>query len=380
MVSVKRVETKKEARAFVNFPLKLYEGNPYYAPLFYADELKLLSEKTNIYGDYTESAFFLARDEKGKVVGRIGAIVNYADIEKTGVKSVRFTRLDAIDDFSVFAALFEAVETYAKEKGIYLIQGPLGYNDLDKEGLLIQGFDLPENYGGVYNYSYYQTHIEALGYEKAFDWLERRLKVPAEVDERYQRTAELVAKKYGFHELVEDKMKTKTLLDRFADGIFRLVDEAYEKLHGTVPLTENAKKSLLDGLKFIIKARYLSCVADRDGNMIAFGLMLPSIGGALNRSKGKLFPTGIFHFLPLLFKKTTELEMALIAVKPEFQNSGVNAMVVTRLWKNVIEDGIFELESNANLEDNFEINNFMNKFEGGDVIHKRRRCYKRELV
>ena len=133
-------------------------------------------------------------------------------------------------------------------------------------------------------------------------------------------------------------------------------------------------------MKFIIKARYLSCVADRDGNMIAFGLMLPSIGGALNRSKGKLFPTGIFHFLPLLFKKTTELEMALIAVKPEFQNSGVNAMVVTRLWKNVIEDGIFELESNANLEDNFEINNFMNKFEGGDVIHKRRRCYKRELV
>ena len=372
MIEIKKVVTDRQRRAFVNFPLKLYRKNPHYAPLFYADEKALLSEKTNIYSDYSKSEFYLAYDEKGKVVGRVGAIVNYADIEKTGVKSVRFTRLDAVDDREVFAALMGAVESFALSQGIGVVHGPLGYNDMDKEGLLIEGFEYDETYGGVYNYPYYLTHLEALGYAKEFDWIERKLFVGDKVDERYVRMAEIVKKRYGLRELISNDMKTGALINTYADKIFALLDEAYRKLHGTVPFTEKAKQSMIAGLRIIVKARYISCIADKDGNLVAFGLLLPAIWHALHKSRCKLFPFGIFHFLPLLFKKPKEMEMALIGVTDEYRNSGAHTLIIARLWQNIIDDGIEELESNANLEDNDEINNLLGKFP--QVRHKRRRC------
>ena len=372
MIKIKKVATRSERRAFVNFPLWLYRDNKHYAPLFYQDEKALLSEKTNLYSDYTKSEFYLAYDQKGKVVGRVGAIVNYADIEKTGVKSVRFTRLDAIDDREVFAALMGAVERFALSEGIHVVHGPLGYNDLDKEGLLIQGYEYDETYGGVYNYPYYLPYLQELGYDKEFDWIERRIQVGDKVDERYARMAEVVSKRYGFTELISDDMKTSAIINEHADEIFRVVDESYRKLHGTVPLTDKAKQSLISGLKIIVKARYISCIADKQGKLVAFGLLLPAIWHALHKSKGKLFPFGFLYFLPLLFKKPTEMEMALIGVVDEYRNSGVHALIVKRLWENLIEDGIREIESNANLEDNVEINNLLNKFP--QIQHKRRRC------
>ena len=375
---IKRVETASDRRAFTNFPLKLYAENAHYAPLFYADEKALLQRKTNIYSDYSESEFFLAYDAKGKVVGRVGVILNYADIEKTGVKSARFTRLDAIDDRAVFADLMAAAEEYAIEHGMENMHGPLGYNDMDKEGLLIEGYEYDETYGGVYNYPYYKEHLEALGYVKEFDWTERLIQVGDKVDERYVRMAEVVKKRYGFYDLIDNDMSTGKLIKKYADDIFSLLDEAYYKLHGTVPFTEKAKKAMIAGLKIIVKARYISCIADKDGNLVAFGLLLPAIWHALHKSKGKLFPFGIFHFLPLLFKKPTEMEMALIGVKDAYRNSGVHTLIVSRLWQNIIDDGIKEIESNANLEDNVEINNFMRQFP--QKQHKRRRCYIKRLV
>jgi len=374
---IKKVESAADRRAFANFPLKLYAKNPHYAPLFYADEKALLQKETNIYSDYSESEFFLAYDEKGKVVGRVGVILNYADIEKTGVKSARFTRLDAIDDRAVFAELMAAAEEYATAHGMVNMHGPLGYNDMDKEGLLIEGYEYDETYGGVYNYPYYKEHLEALGYAKEFDWTERKLQVGEKVDERYVRMAEIVKKRYGFYDLIENDMSTGKLIKKYADDIFHLLDEAYYNLHGTVPFTEKAKNAMIAGLKIIVKARYISCIADKDGNLVAFGLLLPAIWHALHKSKGKLFPFGIFHFLPLLFKKPKEMEMALIGVKDAYRNTGVHALIVARLWQNIIDDGIKELESNANLEDNAEINNFMRQFP--QVQHKRRRCYIKRL-
>ena len=372
MIKIEQVTTAKQRRAFTNFPLKLYPKDSHYAPLFYADEKALLSEKTNIYSDYTKSAFFLAYDEKGKAVGRVGAIVNYADIQKTGLKSVRFTRLDAVDDREVFAALMGAVEDFARAEGMEAVHGPLGYNDLDKEGLLVEGFEYDETYGGVYNYPYYLPHLEALGYGKEFDWTERILYVGDKVDERYTRMAEIVKKRYELNEMISNDMKTGEIIDNYADKIFALLDEAYRKLHGTVPFTEKAKQSIIAGLRIIVKARYISCIADKEGNLVAFGLLLPAIWHALRKSRGKLFPFGIFYFLPLLWRKPTEMEMALIGVTDEYRNSGANAMVIARLWQNVIDDGIKQLESNANLEDNLEINNLLGKFP--QKQHKRRRC------
>lgn len=377
MIEIKKVATASQRRAFASFPLKLYRKNEHYAPLFYRDEKALLSEKTNIYSDYAKSAFFLAYDESGKAVGRVGAIINYADIKKTGVKSVRFTRLDAVDDREVFAALMGAVEEFALSEGIRIVHGPLGYNDMDKEGLLIEGFEYDETYGGVYNYPYYLPHLEALGYGKEFDWIERKISVGDKVDERYSRMAEVAAKRYELRELISNDMKTGEIIDAYADQIFQLLDEAYRKLHGTVPFTEKAKQAMISGLRIIVKARYISCIADRDGKMVGFGLLLPAIWHALHKSKGRLFPFGIFYFLPLLFKKPTEMEMALIGVTDEYRHTGAHTMIINRLWENVIEDGIKELESNANLEDNAEINNLLGKFP--QKQHKRRRCLIKNL-
>lgn len=268
MIEIKKVATASQRRAFASFPLKLYRKNEHYAPLFYRDEKALLKEKTNIYSDYARSTFFLAYDESGKAVGRVGAIINYADIKKTGVKSVRFTRLDAVDDREVFAALMGAVEEFALSEGIRIVHGPLGYNDMDKEGLLIEGFEYDETYGGVYNYPYYLPHLEALGYGKEFDWIERKILVGDKVDERYSRMAEVVAKRYELRELISNDMKTGEIIGAYADQIFQLVDEAYRKLHGTVPFTEKAKQAMISGLRIIVKARYISCIADRDGKMV----------------------------------------------------------------------------------------------------------------
>ncbi|HAE88823.1 MAG TPA: hypothetical protein DCG79_03010, partial [Clostridiales bacterium] len=356
MVFIKEVVTAKERRAFVNFPLKLYRDNAHYAPLFYGDEKALLSESTNIYSDYTKSKFFLAYDGRGKVVGRVGAIVNYADNKKTGVKSVRFTRLDAVDDKEVFAALMNAVESFASSEGIKVVHGPLGYNDMDKEGLLIQGFEYDETYGGVYNYPYYLPRLEELGYQKEFDWIERKIFVGDKVDERYQRMSEVVKTRYRLKELIANEMKASYVIDTYADAIFKVVDEAYRKLHGTVPFTEKAKQALVSGLRIIVKPRYLSVIADESGKIVGFGLILPAIWHALHKSRGKLFPFGFLYFLPLLFKKPKEAEMALIGVVDEYRNTGAHTLIIKRLWENVIADGITELESNANLEDNVEIN------------------------
>ncbi len=377
MIKVKEVVSGADRRAFANFPLKLYRDNPHYAPLFYGDEKALLSEKTNIYSDYCKSRFFLAYDERGKVVGRVGAIVNYADIQKTGVKSVRFTRLDAVDDGEVFSALMHAVERFALSEGIDVVHGPLGYNDLDKEGLMIEGFEYDQTYGGVYNYPYYLPYLESLGYQKEFDWIERKIYVGDKVDDRYARMAEVVKARYGLRELITDDMTAGDVIDKFADDIFKVLDEAYRKLHGTVPFTEKAKQSLIAGLRIIIKPRYVSCVANKEGKIIGFGLLLPAIWHALRKSRGKLFPIGIFYFLPLLFKKPKEVEMALIGVVDEYRNTGAHSLIIKRLWQNVIEDGITELESNANLEDNDEINNLLNKFP--QKQHKRRRCLIKKL-
>ena len=378
MIQIKQVVSGCQRRAFANFPLKLYRDNEHFTPLFYQDEKALLREKTNIYTDYTKSRFFLAYDEKGKVVGRVGAIINYADNQKTGVKSVRFTRLDAVDDRKVFAALMGAVENFALSEGIGIVHGPLGYNDLDKEGLLIEGFEYDETYGGVYNYPYYLGHLEALGYAKEFDWIERKIYVGDKVDERYVRMSEVVKNRYHLKELISNDMKTGYVIYTYADEIFKVLDEAYRKLHGTVPFTEKAKQAILSGLRIIVKPRYISCVADQSGKIVGFGLLLPAIWHALHKSRGKLFPFGIFHFLPLLFKKPKEAEMALIGVVDEYRNTGAHTMIIKRLWQNVIEDGIPELESNANLEDNLEINNLLGKFP--QKQHKRRRCLIKTLT
>ena len=230
---------------------------------------------------------------------------------------------------------------------------------------------------GIRCWAYYLPRLEELGYQKEFDWIERKIFVGDKVDERYQRMSEVVKTRYRLKELIANDMKASYVIDTYADAIFKVVDEAYRKLHGTVPFTEKAKQALVSGLRIIVKPRYLSVIADESGKIVGFGLILPAIWHALHKSRGKLFPFGFLYFLPLLFKKPKEAEMALIGVVDEYRNTGAHTLIIKRLWENVIADGITELESNANLEDNVEINNLLGKFP--QQLHKRRRCLIKNL-
>lgn len=376
MIRVKEVATKSEMKKFVGFPLKLYKGNKNYCPAFFGDEVKLLDTEKSSYAEFSKTKFFLAYRD-GEIVGRLAVIINQAYIDKWGDKCARFSRYDVIDDVEVSKALFEVGEAYARECGMERINGPMGYVDLDREGLLVEGFEYEACYGGSYNYSYYKDHLEKLGYVKQVDWLERRLTIPSEKPAKYAKVAEIAKSKYSVREIVENDTKIGPLVKEYKDRIFTLLDECYGGLHGTVPFTKRVVDELVASISLILKSKYISLVEDKDGNLVGFGLVFPPIWGALNKCKGKLTPKGIVALLKAVFGKHDIVEMALIAVKPEWQNKGVTAIVMDRIFSNFIEGGIKYAETNATLESNVAINNLWQQFE--HIQHKRKRCYVKEL-
>lgn len=376
MIQIKEVTTKGEMKKFAGFPLKLYKGNPNYCPPFFGDEVKLIDEKKNMYSDFTKSKFFLAYRD-GKIVGRLAVIINQAYIDKWGDKCARFSRYDVIDDIEVSKALFEVAERYARECGMERINGPMGYTDLDKEGLLVEGFDYPSCYGGSYNAEYLKDHLEKLGYVKQVDWLERRLSIPSEKPAKYGKVAEIAKTKYGVKEIINNDTKVGDLIKEYKDKIFALLDECYSGLHGTVPFTKRVIDETVATISLVLKAKYMSLVTDGEGNVVGFGLVFPPLWNALNKCGGKLTPKGIISLLKAVFGKHDIVEMALIAVKPEWQNRGVTAVVMDRIFTNFIEGGIKYAETNATLESNVAINNLWQQFE--HIQHKRKRCYVKEL-
>lgn len=376
MITIKEVASKSDMRKFCNFPLKLYKGNKYYCPPLYGDELALYDpEKKGIYGDYTDTKFFLAYRD-GELVGRIAALINHAYIEKWGDKCGRFTRFDVIDDYEVSKALLDAACAYFRENGLTKINGPMGYNDLDREGLLVEGFDYHACYGSSYNFPYYLDHLERYGFTKQVDWLEWRLDRPTEPNEKLNKVAELVQKKYNFHDLVDNKAKVGVLLKKYGKKIFELLDITYGKLHGTVPLTEKFVDNILGFVGLLLDPKYLSVIADENDNIVAVGVCLKGIWKALNKAKGKLFPFGIFHLLKaVLFTK--EIEFALIGVLPEYQKTGVHAMVMARITENIRTSNLGALETNAVLEENLMMKNQWMGYPG--IQHKRKRCLVMDL-
>ena len=376
MIQVKEVTTKKEMKKFVGFPLKLYKGNKNYCPAFFGDEVKLLDKEKSAYAEFADTKFFLAYRD-GEVVGRLAVIINHAYIEKWEDKCARFSRYDVIDDIEVSKALFEAGEKYARECGMERINGPMGYVDLDREGLLVEGFDWEACYGGSYNHAYYKDHLEKLGFVKQVDWLERRITVPNEKPAKYAKVAEIAKTKFGVREIINNDTKVGPLVKEYKDRIFALLDECYGGLHGTVPFTKRVVDELVASISLILKAKYISLVEDPDGNLVGFGLVFPPVWNALNTCKGKLTPKGILALLKAVFGKHDIVEMALIATKPEWQNKGVTAVIMDRIFSNFIEGGIKYAETNATLESNTAINNLWQQFE--HVQHKRKRCYVKEL-
>lgn len=372
MVIIKEVKTRKEIKEFVNFPLKMYKNNPYFVPPLYGDEIKIFS-KNYVYNDTCEHVYFNAY-ENNIMVGRISGIIQKSSNELRNEKRIRFTRFDAIDNQEVANALFEAVEKWGKQKGMDTICGPLGFSDLEREGLLIEGFNELSTFEEQYNFPYYQKLIENCGFVKEVDWVERKLYAPKQFDEKLEKVSNMMLDRLGLH-IVKCK-NIKTFLKKYADQIFGIIDLTYKDLYGTVPFSEGMKKMTLDNFALIINIDKVAAIVDKDDKVVCFGLCMPSIAKAVQKSQGHLTIPTLIRLLKSI-KKPEIIDLCLFGVVPEYALKGVSSAITAHMMRVLCKGEIKYAETNLNLEDNFNIQNQWKRFD--NVIHKRRRSFVKTL-
>ena len=368
-VVIKEVENKKDLLKWVRFPNVLYKGNKSFVPFLENDELETFSKDKNPAYEFCDTKLYLAISD-GKVVGRIAGLINHAYNKKWNKNSIRFTRFDFIDDYSVSKCLFDKVVSWGKELGCAEIMGPIGFTDMDHEGMLVDGYDKFNMSITFYNHPYYLTHMERLGLIKDIDWIEYKIFVPNEVNPKIERIANYLLEKNEFKVVTYTDRK---LLYNEAFEAFDLIDLAYSKLYGTVPLTKDIIKHTIDSYIPLINLKYICAVKDNNDKIVAFGIMVPSIAKALKKSNGKLFPFGIVRMLKALKGKNDTLEMFLVAVEPTLQTKGISALIINTLLKVLIENDIKYCETGPMLETNTAIHSLWKHFEKEQ--HKRRRCY-----
>ena len=373
MIQIKEVTKKKEQKQFIDFPLELYKDSPYFVPPLYGDE-KSMFKKNFVYQDCCDIVNFLAYED-GKVVGRIQGIIQIAANKKNDEKRVRFNRFDAIDSQEVADALFKAVEEWAKKKGMDTVCGPLGFSDLEREGLLIEGFDQLSTFEEQYNYDYYQKLIENNGYEKEVDWTESKLYVPEEGEETLRKMTDFVMNRY--HLRFGEAKNVNDFIDRYADELFELLDKGYEHLYGTVPFTQGMKDQIISSFKLIVDLEHVAVILDENDKVVCLGVCFPSIAKAVQKSKGKLTPAALIRILKAI-KHPKVIDLGLIAVDEKYMNRGVSTIFSTELIKMLKKDGIEYAETNLNLEENYAIQNQWKRFK--QVRHKRRRAFMKKLV
>lgn len=371
-MELREVKTRKEIRDFVNFPLRLYKGNPYFVPCFYADELALFKDDY-LYRDQADYVCYSVYDGK-KIVGRIVGILQKVSNEKWKQKRVRFNRFDCIDDQEVADMLLGAVEDWARSLGMDEVVGPLGFSDMEREGLLIEGFDYLSTFEEQYNYSYYQRLIENHGYAKEVDWLERRLFLKGKPSDRLTRFSNLIMERNHLH--FAEAKNTKDFLKKYGEKFFELCEKTYDPLYMTVPFSENIKKSLVKSFELIIDLRFVAMILDENENPICFGLVFPSIGKAIQKSGGRMTPATLIRLLRAI-KKPRVLDFALIGVDPAYANRGVPAVLLGKTQEYLAMAGIEYAETNLNLETNQSVQNLWKNFES--IQHKRRRSFLRSL-
>lgn len=372
MVEIREAVTKKEQKAFLDFPLKLYKDNPCFVPPLYADEKKIF-RKDYVYYDTSEAVYYNAYRD-GSQVGRISGILQKAANEKTGEKRVRFTRFDAIDDQEVADALFDAVERWAKEKGMDTVCGPLGFSDLEREGLLIEGFDQLSTFEEQYNAPYYQRLIEARGYVKEVDWTESKIYAPDDYDGSLETLTERLMKRYHLH--FGTAKNTNEFLARYADGFFETVDKSYETIYGTVPFTDGMKKMMIDNFRLIIDLDHVAVILDENEKVVCFGLCFPAIAKAVQKSNGHLTPAALCRLLHAI-RHPKVIDLGLVGVDPAYANRGISVAISAALMKMLTEGNVEYAETNLNLEDNLLIRNQWKRFRA--VPHKRRRSFIKKI-
>ena len=374
-IEIKTVTTRKELKTFVRFANRMYKGNKYYVPCMPMDDMKTLDKNYNAAFEFCEAEYYLAYKD-GQLVGRVAAILNHKANKAWNVNQVRFGWIDFIDDIEVSKALLDAVIAFGKARGVNQIVGPLGFTDFDPEGMLVEGFDRISTMALIYNHPYYPEHMKQLGYEKETGWVEYRLTLPDEVPERHLKVAEYVTAKYGLK--IVKKTKSQVNKERYGQKIFRLINETYCHLYGFSLLSEKQIDQFVDTYLGVIDMDMLAFVEDRDGNLIAAGLTMPSIAETLQKCNGEMFPFGWYQLLRTMYwKKPETLELLLIGVKPEWQSKGVNSLVFVDLLKRVKRMGFKYAETNANLESNTKVQAMWSVFEKEQ--HKKRWVFGKEI-
>ncbi|ETT02288.1 N-acetyltransferase [Prevotella melaninogenica] len=378
-VQIKRVETKKDLKAFIECHYDLYEGNQYDAPNLYSDELNTLSKDKNAAFDFCEAEYFLALKE-GKVVGRVAAIINNKANEKWDKKDVRFGWIDFIDDIEVSKALLKAVEDYGREKGMTSVVGPLGFTDMDPEGMLTWGFDQLGTMATIYNYDYYPKHMEKLGgWEKDNDYVEYRLDVPETAPEKYTKIAEMVEKRYNLH---ARKLTKKEIFEGgYGKKLFDLINVTYSHLYGFSELSERQINQYVKMYFPLADLDLITVVEDgnKDNQLVGLAITIPSLTRALQKChRGRLFPFGWWHLLRAIkFHKTEVVDLLLIGVLPEYRSKGANSLVFADLIPRYVKYGFKWGETHVEMETNESVQSQWGPLD--PTMHKKRRCYRKAI-
>jgi|AGTN01.2.fsa_nt_gi Acetyltransferase (GNAT) family. len=375
MVEIRQVTAKKDLKKYIHFQDELYRGVKNYVPELEADELSMLMPETNYAFEYCDAKFFLAY-RGGKIVGRVGAIVNRTANERWNQKQIRITRMDFIDDREVSGALFGAVEGWARELGLNEAHGPLGFTDLDKEGLLVEGFDRMNTTITIYNYPYYPKHFEAHGYAKDIDWVEFRIRVPDKGDTRVARVSEIAKKVMARSNVHFYNIKKIRDAAPIIMQIFDLLSECYKDLYGVVPYTEKIAKDYLRRFSQLLSPNYAKFIVDEHDKLVGFGLAAPSLARAFQKARGHLLPFGWAHVLSAI-RRPREIDLYLVAVHPDYQKAGLAALLLNEITASAMRDGIQFAESSPELEHNKKVQDFWKNYDVEQ--HKRRRCYRKHL-
>jgi GNAT superfamily N-acetyltransferase len=380
-LSIKEVTNLHELRTFVRVPNKLYRNNPYWVPALFMDDYQTFRSDKNPAFDYCEARYWLAYRGR-EIVGRIAAIYNREHIEKWQQPYLRFGWPDFVDDPEVSSALFEKVESWAREKGLTAVHGPLGFTDIDREGMLVEGFEELGTLATFYNYPYYPIHLERLGYVKDVDWMEYEITVQPEPDATIARIADLAKRRYKLN-LLKVKSKKELLRPRdekglpsYARELFDVLNDEYAHLYGVVPLTERQIEYYIKLYFGLISPEFVPIVVDENDRLVAFGITMPSLSRALQKSGGRLFPFGFIHLLRAL-RKGDRADLYLVAVRSEYQGKGVNAILMDSINHVFMQRGIVKVESNPELETNQNVQGQWKYYETRQ--HKRRRCFVKHL-
>lgn len=366
--------TRRQLLEYVKFGINHYKGNKYYVPPLVLDEVATLSPRKNPAFDVCRAQSFMAYRD-GKPAGRITAIINDLVNKKDGTRTMRFGFVDFIDDDEVVDALFKAAEDWGRSRGMTSMAGPMGFSDMDHEGMLIDGFDEMGTMATIYNHPYYPAQMERMGFKKDVDWVEYRIDVPDAIPEKYARIADIVRKKYNLRTI--RFTSRKKIKQQYGLALFNLINEAYADLYGFSPLTDKQIDYYINQYLGIIRLEGVSIVVDDQDRLIAVGISMPSLSQGLRRSHGKLLPSGWIHLLKAIKGKTDTVDLLLVAVKPEYQNKGVNALLFSDLIPSFIKAGYKFAESNLELEENESVQRQWEYFTRR--LHRRRRAWSKGL-